>query len=78
MGTLAHEPLSKIMRMPAEKVAESLSSNEFASGGTSNGLRVLTVYLAYAGRRLSASRRQTLERARDLLLQRSRRALVED
>ena len=41
-------------------------------------LRVLTVYMAYAGKRLSASRRHSLERARDLLLERTRHALTDE
>jgi hypothetical protein len=77
MNTSDREPLSRILKNPAEKVADFLSSSDFTSGGPTAGLRVLGVYLAYAGRRLSASRRQSLERARELLLQRSRRALAE-
>jgi hypothetical protein len=72
------ESLSSILAKSPEKVAALLSSNEFTSGGPSAGLRVLSVYIAYAGRRLSASRRQSLERARELLLQRSRQVLASE
>jgi hypothetical protein len=78
MKTHAAISLSRILAKPAETVADLLSSNEFTSGGPSAGLRVLSVYLAYAGKRLSASRRQSLERARGLLLERSRQALASE
>jgi hypothetical protein len=71
----AGELLSRILAKPPKTVADLLSSNEFG-GGPSAGLRVLTVYMAYAGKRLSASRRHSLERARDLLLERTRHVLA--
>jgi hypothetical protein len=76
MQTHAGELLSRILTRPPKMVADLLSSNEFTSGGPSAGLRVLTVYMAYAGKRLSASRRHSLERARDLLLERTRHTLA--
>jgi len=71
------ELLSRILTKPPKTVADLLSSNEFTSGGPSAGLRLLSVYMAYAGKRLSASRRHSLERARDLLLERSRHAVAD-
>jgi hypothetical protein len=52
-------------------MAELLSSREIFSGGPAAGLRVLDVYMAYAGKRLSPSRKHSLEQARKLLLRRS-------
>ena len=78
MNEHACESLSTLLTKPPETVADLLSSNEFTSGGPAGGLRVLSVYIAYAGKRLSASRRHSLERARDLLLQRSRQALAHE
>ena len=78
MKTHAGELLSRILTKPPKTVADLLSSNEFTSGGPEVALRVLTVYMAYAGKRLSASRRHSLERARDLLLERSRHPLADE
>jgi hypothetical protein len=76
MDTPTGKLLSRILAKPPKTVADLLSSKEFTSGGPTAGLRVLTVYMAYAGKRLSASRRHSLERARDLLLERTRHALA--
>jgi hypothetical protein len=57
---------------PPEIMAEMLSSRELFSGGPAGGLRVLTVYIAYAGRRLSGSQKQTLERVKEMLVTRLR------
>jgi hypothetical protein len=76
MKTRGGESLSGIFTKSPERMADLLSSKEFASGGPSAGLRMLTVYIAYAGRRLSASQRHSLERAKELLLQRTRQALA--
>ena len=65
-------PLNGIFTKPAETIADILSSKEFFSGGPEGGLRVLTVYMAYAGRRLSPAQRHSLERAREMLLDRTR------
>lgn len=52
---------------PAETIAESLCSKEISPQGPSSGLRLLTFYMNYAGRWLSASRRRNLEKAKKLL-----------
>ena len=78
MDTHTGKLLSSILAKPPKTVADLLSSTEFTSGGPSAGLRILTVYMAYTGKRLSASRRHSLERARDLLLERARHALAGD
>jgi len=75
MKTHVVKPLSSILAKSPQAVADLLSSNEFTSGGPSAGLRILNVYIAYAGKHLSASRRLSLERARELLVQRNREAL---
>lgn len=65
-------PLNDIFKKPPEMIADILSSKEFFSGGPAGGLRVLTVYMAYAGRRLSPAQRHSLERAREMLIDRTR------
>ena len=65
------DTLAGVLKMPAASIAEILSSGKFSSGGPSAGLRLLTVYMAYAGRRLSPAQKQSLKQARSLLLERS-------
>jgi hypothetical protein len=76
METHTGELLSRILAKPPKTVADLLSSDFTSGGGPTAALRVLSVYMAYAGKRLSASRRHSLERARDLLLERTRHALA--
>ena len=66
------EALSGIFSKPAERMADLLSSEELFPGGPAAGLRMLTMYTAFANRRLSVSRRQNLERAKKLLAIRAR------
>lgn len=75
MKTHDGESLSGIFTKSPEMMADLLSSKEIIAGDPAAGLRLLSVYIAYAGRRLSLSRKQSLERARELLLQRMRQAL---
>lgn len=63
--------------LPAETIAESLSSKEVSPQGPSSGLRLLTFYMNYAGKRLSPARRRNLEKARKLLSDRVTRELIE-
>jgi hypothetical protein len=72
MKTHDDDSLSGIFTKSPEMMADLLSSKEFTTGDPEAGLRLLTVYIAYAGRRLSVSRKQSLERARELLLRRTR------
>jgi hypothetical protein len=65
-------PLNGIFTKPPEMIADILSSKEFFSGGPAGGLRVLTVYIAYAGKRLSSAQRHSLERAKEMLIDRTR------
>jgi len=65
------ENLASVFKMPPASIADILSSEKFASGGPSAGLRLLTVYMAYAGRGLSPSQKQSLKQARSLLLERA-------
>ena len=68
--------LSGIFSRPAEEMAEMLSSKELFTGGPAAGLRVLTVYIAYASKRLSASQRHSLERAKEMLIDRTKATLT--
>jgi len=68
------ESLAGIFTRPPELMADLLSSEEFFAGGPAAGLRVLTVYMAYAAKRLTPSQKQSLKQAKDLLVDRARRA----
>ncbi|MGD0830344.1 MAG: hypothetical protein ABR907_05325 [Terracidiphilus sp.] len=76
MRTLGDKSLAGVFTKSPEMMADLLSSKELATGGPAEGLRLLTVYIAYAGKRLSISRKQSLERARELLLKRMRQSLT--
>ena len=67
---------SGLFTMPAEAIADKLSK-EISPNGSSSGLRLLTFYINYAGKRLSASRRRNLEKAKRLLEERVIRDLIE-
>jgi len=54
------ETLASVFKMPAASIADILCSEKFSPGGPSAGLRLLTVYMAYAGRGLSPSQKQSL------------------
>lgn len=66
-----------LFTQPAETIAESLSSKEISPQGASSGLRLLTFYMNYAGRWLSASRRRKLEKAKKLLSERLTREIAQ-
>lgn len=68
---------SGLFTMPAERIAESLASRELSPQGPSAGLRLLTFYMNYAGKRLSPSRRRNLEKAKKLLEDRITRDLIQ-
>ncbi len=73
MKTDSAQALSGIFSKPPKLMAELLSSEELFPGGPAAGLRVLTMYTAFAGKRLSASRRHSLERTKELLANRAQR-----
>ncbi len=66
-----------LFTMPAEAIADSLASKETSPQGASSGLRLLTFYINYAGKRLSPSRLRNLEKAKKLLAERVAREMAE-
>ena len=66
-----------LFNRPAEKIAESLASKEVSPQGPSSGLRLLTFYMNYAGKRAQPVARRNLEKAKKLLEDRITRQLVE-
>ncbi len=65
--------LAGIFTTPPQVMADLLSSTELFSSGPAGGLRLLTVYIAYAGKRLSVSQKQSLERVKEILITRVRK-----
>ena len=65
-----------LFTLPAEAIVDMLASPEVSPQGASSGLRLLTFYINYAGKRLSSSRRKTLEKAKKLLSDRVTREMV--
>jgi uncharacterized protein DUF3175 len=70
-------PVGLFAKAP-EAIVESLASKETCPDGPATGMRMLTFYIAYAGKRLSASRMRSLERAKKLLALRMERMLKEE
>lgn len=68
---------SGLFTMPAEAIADSLASKDISPQGPSSGLRLLTFYINYAGKRLSPSRLRNLEKAKKLLADRVAREMAE-
>lgn len=67
-------PPAGLFTTDAATIARSLASKRVSPKGPASGMRMLTYFINRAGRGLSASRREELERAKRLLSQRVRRA----
>ena len=52
---------------PPEKIVEVLTSRDAFPRGAAAGMRVLSFYMAQAGKGLTSSRRRKLERAKKML-----------
>ena len=59
-------PVGLFHRDP-ETIVQMLASSETFPDGPAAGMRILSFYIAHAGKRLSASRVRSLEKARKLL-----------
>ena len=59
-------PIGLFHRDP-EAIVEALVSRETFPDGPAAGMRILAFYISHAGKRLSASRLRSLEKARKLL-----------
>ncbi len=70
-------PRANLFSQGPEVIAESLASKEVSPQGPASGMRLLTFYINYAGRRLNPSQRRNLEKARKLLSVRVTRDLRE-
>lgn len=72
--TDATHPPEGLFKKDAATIARTLASRKVSPKGPASGMRMLTYFVNRAGRGLSASRRDELERAKRLLSERVRRA----
>ena len=63
-------PPEGLFTKKASTIARSLASKKVSPKGPASGLRMLTYFINRAGRSLDASRRNELERAKELLSKR--------
>ncbi len=68
---------ARLFTMAPEKIVEFLASRESFPEGPATGMRMLSFYLSYAGRRLSPFQLRRLERAKKLMAIRVERMLRE-
>ena len=71
--TTSTYPPAGLFTKDAATIARSLASKKVSPKGPGSGVRMLTFYINRAGRTLSRSRREELERAKRLLSERVRR-----
>ena len=60
-------PPEGLFNESAATIARSLASKKVSPKGPGSGMRMLTFYINRAGKKLSASRRAELEKAKELL-----------
>ena len=65
--TVSTFPPPGLFTKDAETIARSLASKKVSPKGPGSGMRMLTFYMNRAGKNLSASRKEELERAKELL-----------
>jgi hypothetical protein len=77
LKTDSARPTAGLFAKTAKEIADSLSSKELSPQGAASGMRLLTFYISYSAKRLSASKLRNLEKARKLLAARVDRELRE-
>src|SRR5689334_5442494 len=60
-------PPEGLFKKDPETIAKTLASKKVSPKGPGSGMRMLTYYVNRAGRELSATRRRSLEKAKELL-----------
>lgn len=68
--TVSTFPPPGLFTKSAPVIARTLASPKVSPKGTASGMRMLTYYINRAGKGLSASRKQELQRAKQLLSER--------
>ncbi len=67
MKTDSTHPAEALFNKNAATIARELASKEVSPKGPGSGMRMLTYYINRGGKRLSASRKKELEKAKKLL-----------
>jgi tRNA(adenine34) deaminase len=67
-------PQEGLFKKDAATIARSLASKKVSPKGPASGMRMLTFYVNRAGKNLTKSRLQVLERAKELLHERIAKA----
>ncbi len=67
-------PVEGLFTKDPETIAKKLASKKVSPKGPGSGMRMLTYYINRAGKELSATRRRDLEKAKDLLSEKVKKA----
>ncbi len=67
VSTDSTHPPQDLFTKSAPVIARSLASKKVSPKGAASGMRMLTYYINRAGKNLSASRKEKLEKAKQLL-----------
>ena len=72
--TVSTFPPKGLFTKSAPEIARSLASKKVSPKGAASGMRMLTYFINRGGRNLSAARRKELEKAKEMLSRRVKRA----
>jgi hypothetical protein len=72
--TNSTHPVEGLFTKDPETIAKKLASKKVSPKGPGSGMRMLTYYINRAGKELSATRRRDLEKAKDLLSEKVKKA----
>ena len=72
--TVSTYPPEGLFTKDPETIARALASKRVSPKGPGSGMRMLTFFINRAGKNLSASRKAKLEKAKELLSERVRKA----
>jgi len=70
-------PREGLFNKDAATIARELASKDVSPKGSGSGMRMLTYYINRGGKNLSASRKKELEKAKELLSERVKKAREE-
>ncbi len=71
-------PREGLFKQDAATIARELASKKVSPKGPGSGMRMLTYYINRGGKNLSASRKRELEKAKDLLSEKVKKAREAD
>jgi tRNA(adenine34) deaminase len=77
LKTDSTHPREGLFNKDASTIARELASKKVSPKGPGAGMRMLTYYLNRGGKNLSASRKKELEKAKDLLSEKVKKAREE-